>query len=181
MLKKLLVCVPMVAVFAVTGLSASASATTAPKAAASVTAACTSDTPEVKALVTAAGHLQTALVPQPDAAKVQTASTELMAALVALYNAGCLPAPTTPQQAKADPSACLNSFMNVMSSVLGILQAAIKSPPDPATITTAMAGVGKAVAAFNTMKCLPFDLPVPGGSSPIPAPPIPAPPGLPGT
>ncbi|AHI00859.1 hypothetical protein GCM10010174_15160 [Kutzneria viridogrisea] len=181
MLKKLLVCVPIVAVLAATGLSASASATPAPAAvAATAKADCTKDTPEVKALLTSLDGLKAALLPEPNADKVRDATGDVIMKVMALQKAGCLP-PLPGTAVKADPSACLNAVVNAMSSLFGVLAAAIKTPPDPAAITTAMAALGKAITAINTAKCLPFDLPVPGGGTP----PIPAPPGglppIPGT
>ncbi|MBV8931701.1 MAG: hypothetical protein JOZ47_14665 [Kutzneria sp.] len=181
MLKKLLVCVPLVAV-AMTGLSSSAGAASAP-AADSARVVCTADTPEVKALVNSMAQLQAALTPQPDAVKVQTVIGDMITEFIALQKAGCLPQfPGT--QVKADPTVCLNAAVSIMSSFFGVLSAALKAPPDVAGITTAMAAVGKAVAAFNQLSCLPFPLPVPGGGGlpgGLPAPPSlpPAPPGLP--
>ncbi|MEV6609154.1 hypothetical protein [Kutzneria sp. NPDC051319] len=188
MLRKLLVVVPALAMVAVT--VGSASATTAP-AAAAPRAACTADTPEVKALTTSMADFMSAIVATPpDTAKVQGIVGDMINELVALQKAGCLPPAAAPAPARLqDPQACLNDLQSMGSALFGLLAAVLKAPPDPTGITTATTAIGAAITKFNNDNCLPIKLPVPGaGGLPappggVPAPPggLPAPPGLPGT
>jgi hypothetical protein len=185
MLRKLLVIVPALAVVAATGLIGSASASTAPKAVsasapiAADRAACTADTPEVKALSDSMAQFGTVLTATPpDPAKVQGILGDMVDEVVALQKAGCLPQLPGTQTRVRDPQACLTAVVNTLAALLNVLAANISVPPDPTAVTGAITKLGAAITAINTNNCLPIKLPVPG-APPIPAPPggTPAPPG----
>ncbi|MFI9385709.1 hypothetical protein [Kutzneria sp. NPDC052558] len=187
MLRKLLVVVPALALVAVTA-GAAAAAPVSRSPAPAPRAACTADTPEVKAIVASMNSFMTALTATPpDTAKMQGIAGDMINELVALQKAGCLelPAPARIQ----DPQACLNDLQGMGAALFGLLAAVLKTPPDPAGITTATTAIGAAITKFNTDNCLPIKLPVPGGGG-LPAPPggvpappggLPAPPTIPGT
>lgn len=193
MLRKLLVVVPALAMVAAT--IGSAGAATAPRAAtaplAADRAACTADTPEVKALTTSMADFVSAIAATPpDPAKVQGIIGDMINEVMALQKAGCLPQLPGTQSRVQDPQACLTDMANVGAALFGLLAAFLKVPPDPTAITTATTAIGSAITKFNNDNCLPIKLPVPGGlpnppgglpnpPGGLPAPP--APPGLPGT
>ncbi|EWM16211.1 hypothetical protein KUTG_06515 [Kutzneria sp. 744] len=187
MLRKLLVVVPALAMVAATVGSASASpAPAAPGAA--PRAACTADTPEVKALTSSMADFIVAIsATPPDTAKLQAVTGDLINEVVALQKAGCLPAAEAPARLQ-DPQACLTDLQNAGAALFSMLAAALKVPPDPTAITTATTAIGAAITKFNNDNCLPIKLPVPGapplpGGGGVPAPPggLPAPPTIPGT
>jgi len=185
MLRKLLVVVPALAMVAAT--VGSASAAPAPAApAATPRAACTADTPEVKALAESVNSFMSAIAATPpDTVKAQGIIGDMINELVALQKAGCLQlsAPARIQ----DPQACLTDLQGMGAALFQLLAAVLKAPPDPTGITAATTAIGAAITKFNNDNCLPIKLPVPGapslpGGGGVPAPPggLPAPPGLPG-
>jgi len=188
MLRKLLVVVPALAMVAATVGTASAAPVSRSPAPAP-RAACTADTPEVKALTTSMSDFMAAIAATPpDAAKVQGVVGDMINELVALQKAGCLQLAAPPARLQ-DPQACLNDLQGMGAALFGLLAAVLKTPPDPAGITTATTAIGAAITKFNTDNCLPIKLPVPGGGG-LPAPPggvpappggLPAPPTIPGT
>jgi hypothetical protein len=189
MLRKLLVIVPALALVAAsTGIAGAA--VSRPAAAPSARAACTADTPEVKALASSMNEFMAAItVTPPDTAKAQGIIGDMINELVALQKAGCLQLSAAPSRLQ-DPQACLNDLQGMGAALFGLLAAVLKTPPDPTGITTATTAIGAAITKFNNDNCLPIKLPVPGGlptpPGGLPAPPappggLPAPPGLPGT
>ena len=185
MLRKLLVVVPALAMVAATVGSASAApAPAAPTA--TPRAACTADTPEVKALAESVNSFMSAIAATPpDTVKAQGIIGDMINELVALQKAGCLQlsAPARIQ----DPQACLTDLQGMGAALFQLLAAVLKAPPDPTGITAATTAIGAAITKFNNDNCLPIKLPVPGapslpGGGGVPAPPggLPAPPGLPG-
>jgi hypothetical protein len=188
MFRKLLVIVPALAMVAASAGAASAApvfGSTTPPAA---RAACTADTPEVKALTNSMADFVTAIsATPPDTVKLQAVTGDLINEVVALQKAGCLPA-AAPQTRLRDPQACLTDLQNAGAALFSMLAAALKVPPDPTAITTATTAIGAAITKFNNDNCLPIKLPVPGapplpGGGGVPAPPggLPAPPTIPGT
>jgi len=187
MLRKLLVVVPALAMVAAT--VGSASAAPAPAAiAATPRAACTADTPEVKALAASMTSFMTAITATPpDTAKAQGIIGDMINELVALQKAGCLQLSAPPARIQ-DPQACLTDLQGMGAALFQLLAAVLKAPPDPTGITAATTAIGAAVTKFNNDNCLPIKLPVPGapslpGGGGVPAPPggLPAPPTIPGT
>jgi hypothetical protein len=194
MLRKMLVIVPALAMVAATVGTASAapvsrSAPPAPRA------ACTADTPEVKALTTSMADFVAAIsATPPDAAKVQGILGDMINEMAALQKAGCLPQLPGSQSRVQDAQACLTDLANVGAALFSMLAAQLKTPPDATAITAATTAMGVAITKFNADNCLPIKLPVPGGlptppggvpapPGGVPAPPggLPAPPGIPGT
>lgn len=173
MLKKLLVCLPLIAVVAAAGPSVSAVATPAPQTV-SAPATCTTDSPEWKALETAVNHFVTALSQTSDTAPVSTASGEMKTAIDNLMKA-CMPAPGTQGKAGPDPKACMDALTGSLSNLFGLLSAFLKVPPDPAGITAAITGLTTAVTKIGSA-CL--GLPA---TPPLPGPPAPPIPPIPGT
>ncbi|MFC0543881.1 hypothetical protein [Kutzneria chonburiensis] len=187
MLRKLLVVVPALAMVAATVGSASAAPAPAAPAAAP-RAACTADTPEVKALAASMTAFMSAVsATPPDTAAVQSTVGDMITELVALQKAGCLQLAAPPARIQ-DPQACLTDLQGMGAALFQLLAAVLKAPPDPTGITAATTAIGAAITKFNNDNCLPIKLPVPGapplpGGGGVPAPPggLPAPPTIPGT
>lgn len=168
----------------------------APAAHVDATPACTSSTPSVSGLSTALTAVQTALAPTPDPAKLAPVAGDLFNAIIAVQQAGCLPAlpsssvtssptnaPTTtvppsssqpssppsapaaaPQAATAQaatPAGCQSDAVSFLSAALGLVSAALASPPNPTAVTTGLSSLATAVTGVNTDSCLPAALPVP--------------------
>ena len=143
------------------GATASASAAGAAPAA---PAPCTATTAQVLQLSSAVTGLGTALaaVP-PDPAKLGESAGNLMGAVIAAVNAGCLPALPTPAgpPTPANAHLCLVDEVQLRQATLGVIAAAISVPPNlPAALQSATALV-KALTALNHDTCLPIALPVP--------------------
>jgi hypothetical protein len=138
-------------------------------------AACTADTPAVKALVAALAALKDAL---PDPAKTQAALGDVYKAILGVQQAGCLPPlptgpPAPPAQSSRAADTCLAATVNLLGAVLGGIGATLAVPPDATALNSAASKLADAVKAINDGKCLPVPLTVPG----VPA--LPAPPMLP--
>jgi hypothetical protein len=131
-------------------------------------AACTADTPEVKALVAAVAALKDAL---PDPAKTQVALGDVYHAILGVQQAGCLPAlpasppVTPPAQSSRAADACLAATVNLLSAVLGGIGATLAVPPDATALNSSVSRLADAVKAVNDGKCLPVPLTVPGASA----------------
>jgi hypothetical protein len=143
------------------GATASASAAGAAPAA---PAPCTATTAQVLQLSSAVTGLGTALaaVP-PDPAKLGESAGNLMGAVIAAVNAGCLPALPTPAgpPTPANAHLCLVDEVQLRQATLGVIAAAISVPPNlPAALQSATALV-KALTALDHDTCLPIALPVP--------------------
>lgn len=189
MLRKLLVVVPALAMVAATTGTASAAPVSRSAAPLAARAACTADTPEVKALSASMTQFMAAIAATPpDTVKAQGIIGDMINELVALQKAGCLQLSAAPARLQ-DPQACLTDLQSMGAALFGLLAAVLKAPPDPAGITAATTAISAAITKFNNDNCLPIKLPVPGGGG-LPAPPggvpappggLPAPPTIPGT
>src|ERR1700722_6040566 len=137
---------------------------TASAAGAAPTAPCTAATAQVKQLSSAVTGLDTALsATPPDPVKLGQSAGNLMDAVIAAVNAGCLPALPTPSgpPTPANAHKCLVDEVQLRQATLGVIAAAISVPPNlPAALQSATALV-KALTALNHDTCLPIPLPVP--------------------
>jgi hypothetical protein len=142
--------------------SAAGAAPTAPAARAA--APCSATTAQVQQLSSAVTSLSTALsATPPDPAKLSQSAGNLMDAVIAAVNAGCLPALPTPAgpPTPANAHQCLVDEVQLRQAVLGIIAAGIAVPPNlPAALQAASALV-TALTAINSDHCLPVTLPVP--------------------
>jgi hypothetical protein len=143
-----------------TGSAAHAATTSATTPA----AACTPATPQVQALVSAVTGLGSALsaVP-PDAATLGEDAGNLMAAVIAAVNVGCLPALPTPSgpSTPANAHQCLVAEVQLRQATLAIIAAGIAVPPDLTAALNAASSLVTALTAINSGSCLPVSLPVP--------------------
>lgn len=187
MLKRLLASVSVIAAVAVTGISAPATATSAPKVASAVAPradGCTADSPSAKTLAAALITLDTIATQEspPDPTKVRQPAGDVIDMISAMQTAGCLPKfPAT--WADAKPTDCLQVAVYANANALILLGFAIKNVPSPSGIREAIGTMVRGIILFNTDKCLPFALPThaPGGGVPTPPPGLPQPPTIPGT
>jgi hypothetical protein len=137
--------------------------------------ACIAATPQVKALASTVTSLGTALaaVP-PSTTALGQASGDLMNAVIAVVSAGCLPAlpSATPSTTPAAPNAaaCLVAEVKLRQATLGVIAAAIATPPNLTAALQAATALVSALTTINSDSCLPVALPVPT---------VPALPGLP--
>lgn len=149
-------------------LSATASA-----AGAAPTAPCTAATAQVKQLASAVTGLDTALsATPPDPVKLGQSAGNLMDAVIAAVNAGCLPALPTPSgpPTPANAQKCLVDEVQLRQATLGIIAAGIATPPNLTAALQAATALASALTALNSDACLPVSLPVP--TVPPAAPPV---------
>lgn len=136
---------------------------TASAASAAPAAACTAATPQVQQLSSAVTGLSTALsaIP-PDPVALSQNAGNLMNAVIAAVNAGCLPAlptPSTPVPANAQK--CLVDEVQLRQATLGVIAAGIATPPNLTAALQAATALANAVTSINADACLPVALPVP--------------------
>jgi hypothetical protein len=137
---------------------------TASAASAAPTAGCTAATAQVQQLSSAVTSLGTALsATPPNPATLGQDAGNLMDAVIAAVNAGCLPALPTPSGSPTPASAhqCLVDEVQLRQATLGIIAAAIAVPPDLTAALQAATALVSALTAINTNACLPITLPVP--------------------
>jgi hypothetical protein len=141
-------------------------AATAPAASATPAApaaACTSATPQVQQLSSAVTSLGTALsaIP-PDPVTLSQSAGNLMNAVIAAVNVGCLPAlPTPSSPVAANAQKCLVDEVQLRQATLGVIAAGIATPPDLTAALQAATALATALTAINADACLPVSLPVP--------------------
>jgi hypothetical protein len=142
-------------------LGATASAASA--APAVPAAACTPATPQVQQLSSAVTGLSTALsaIP-PDPVALSQNAGNLMNAVIAAVNAGCLPAlPTPSSPVPATAQKCLVDEVQLRQATLGVIAAGIATPPNLTAALQAATALANAVTSINADACLPVALPVP--------------------
>jgi hypothetical protein len=146
---------------------------TASAASAAPAAACTAATAQVQQLSSAVTSLGTALsATPPDPATLGQDAGNLMDAVIAAVNAGCLPALPTPSGAPTPANAhkCLVDEVQLRQATLGIIAAGIATPPNLTAALQAATALASALTAINSDACLPVLLPVP--TVPPAAPPV---------
>jgi hypothetical protein len=146
---------------------------TASAAGAAPTAPCTAATAQVKQLSSAVTGLGAALsATPPDAVKLGQNAGNLMDAVIAAVNAGCLPALPTPSgpPTSANAHQCLVDEVQLRQATLDIIAAGIATPPDLPAALKAATALASALTALNSNACLPVSLPVP--TVPPAAPPV---------
>jgi hypothetical protein len=150
---------------AVSGTVASAATASAAGAAPTAPAAsCTAATAQVQQLSSAVTSLGTALsATPPDPVKLSQNAGNLMDAVIAAVNAGCLPALPTPSgpPTSANAHQCLVDEVQLRQATLGIIAAGIATPPDLTAALQAATALATALTAINSNACLPVSLPVP--------------------
>jgi hypothetical protein len=150
---------------AVSGTVASAATASAAGAAPTAPAAsCTAATAQVQQLSSAVTSLGTALsATPPDPVKLSQNAGNLMDAVIAAVNAGCLPALPTPSgpPTPANAHQCLVDEVQLRQATLGIIAAGIATPPDLTAALQAATALATALTAINSNACLPVSLPVP--------------------
>ena len=142
-------------------LGATASAASATPAAPA--AACTSATPQVQQLSSAVTSLGTALstVP-PNPVTLSQSAGNLMNAVIAAVDVGCLPAlPTPSSPTPANAQKCLVDEVQLRQAILGVIAAGIATPPDLGAALQAATALVTALSAINADACLPISLPIP--------------------
>ena len=150
--------------------SAAGAASTAPAA------ACTPATVQVQQLTSAVTSLGTTLSDTaPDPVTLSQDAGNLMDAVIAAVNAGCLPALPTPSgpPTLANAHQCLVDEVQLRQATLGVIAAGIATPPDLTAALQAATALATALTAINSDTCLPVSLPVPT----VPPVPPPAPTG----
>jgi hypothetical protein len=141
-----------------------ATASTADAAATAPATSCTAATAQVQQLSSAVTSLGTALsATPPDPVKLSQSAGNLMNAVIAAVNAGCLPALPTPSgpPVSANAQQCLVDEVQLRQAVLGIIAAGIATPPDLSAALQAATELATALTAINSNTCLPISLPVP--------------------
>ncbi|ONI79251.1 hypothetical protein ALI144C_25815 [Actinosynnema sp. ALI-1.44] len=130
---------------------------------------CTAATPAVKTLQDAVKRVTAAA---DDPTKLRTVLGDVFNAVTGAQEAGCLPA--LPASAPAPPAppapptrkavdACLKPTVDLLGAALGGVGATLAVPPDRTATTAAVTRLASSVTAMNAAKCLPVELPVPGG------------------
>ena len=162
MSQRLRVHVPLALALAVGGTVA-LGATTASAAPTPPAAACTPATPQVQQLSSAVTSLGTALsATPPDPVALSQSAGNLMNAVIAAVNAGCLPAlPTPSAPTPANAQKCLVDEVQLRQATLGVIAAGIATPPDLTAALQAATALAAALTAINTDACLPVALPIP--------------------
>jgi hypothetical protein len=136
-------------------------------------APCTAATAQVQQLSSAVTGLGTALsATPPDPVKLGQSAGNLMDAVIAAVNAGCLPALPTPSglPTPANAHQCLVDEVQLRQATLGIIAAGIATPPNLPAALQAATALASALTAINSDACLPVSLPVP--TVPPAAPPV---------
>jgi hypothetical protein len=138
--------------------SAASAAPTAPAA------SCTAATAQVQQLSSAVTGLSTALsATPPNPVTLGQNAGNLMDAVIAAVNAGCLPALPTPSGPPTPSNAhqCLVDEVQLRQATLGVIAAGIATPPDLPAALKAATALATALTAINSNACLPVSLPVP--------------------
>ena len=151
---------------------AAAPAGAAPSAPTTPAAPCTAATAQVRQLSSAVTSLGTALsATPPDPVKLSQNAGNLMDAVIAAVNAGCLPALPTPAGPPTPVNAhqCLVDEVQLRQATLGVIAAGIATPPDLPAALQAATALAAALTAINSDACLPVLLPVPTVPPPAPA------------
>lgn len=141
-----------------------ATASAAGAASTTPAASCTAATAQVQQLSTAVTGLGAALsATAPDPVKLGQNAGNLMDAVIAAVNAGCLPPLPTPSgpPTPANAHQCLVAEVQLRQATLDIIAAGIATPPNLPAALQAATALATALTAINSNACLPVSLPVP--------------------